>query len=86
LPLGLDDPLYVTVPRGRYEDLEASMIVTPVIEAPVARGTQLGNVNLELDDEIVVEAPLVALTDVNKGGLMSRMTDHAILLFNSLFE
>ncbi len=86
LALGLDDPLYVTVPRGRYDDLQASMIVTPVIEAPVARGTQLGNVNLKLDDEVLAEVPLVALVDVDKGGLMSRMTDHAILLFNSFLD
>lgn len=86
LPLGLENSLYVTVPRGRYEDLEASMIVTPVIEAPVAQGTQLGNVNLKLDDEIVAEVPLVALQEVSKGGMMSRMSDHVILLFNSFFE
>ncbi len=86
LPLGLESPLYVTVPKGRYEDLKATMIVTPVIEAPVPQGSQLGNVKVELDGDTVADVPLIALEDVAEGGFVSRMSDNAILLFNSFFE
>ncbi len=86
LALGLGRALYVTVPRGRYKDLTATMSVHPSVEAPVASGTELGMVQVALDDRIVTEIPLVALADVAEAGLVGRVTDQAIMMFQSLFE
>lgn len=86
LGLGLDRALYVTVPRGRYKDLTATMSVHPSVEAPVVHGTELGTVRVALDDQIVTEIPLVALADVPEAGLVGRMTDQAIMMFRSFFE
>ncbi len=86
LALGLDEPLYVTVPRGRYKDLRASMSVQPNVEAPITRGTGLGKVSVALDEQLVTEIPLVALADVAEAGFLGRVTDQAIMMFHSLFE
>lgn len=86
LALGLGRALYVTVPRGRYKDLTATMSVHPSVEAPVASGTELGMVQVALDDQVVTEIPLVALADVAEAGLVGRVTDQAIMMFQSLFE
>jgi D-alanyl-D-alanine carboxypeptidase (penicillin-binding protein 5/6) len=86
LPLTLEQPLYVTIPRGRYEDLQASMTIQPDIEAPVARGTRLGTVTVALDEETLAEVPLVATKAVPEGGLVSRVMDQGLMLIQSLFE
>jgi len=80
--LGLDDDLYVTIPRGQYGKLDAVMELTPNVEAPIARGTALGDVNVSLDGEVIHTQPLVALEDVEKGGFFRRTTDAVIRWFD----
>jgi len=82
IQLGLDRPLYVTIPRGRYDALEASMKVDNRIMAPVGSGTTLGSVQVKLADEIVAEQPLVSLQEVPEGSFLQRITDEALLYFN----
>src|SRR5690606_38695125 len=81
LPLGITSDLWVTIPRQQYDNLEASMTVESLISAPVAAGTQLGRVVVRLGDEIVTEAPLVALSSVEEGGFLRRLIDSVLLRF-----
>jgi D-alanyl-D-alanine carboxypeptidase (penicillin-binding protein 5/6) len=81
LKLGLSDELYVTVPRGQYKDLNASLSVDKTITAPASRGQAFGSVSIRLEDQVVAERPLVALQDVPKGGLMQIIKDNVLLLF-----
>jgi D-alanyl-D-alanine carboxypeptidase (penicillin-binding protein 5/6) len=81
LPLGLTEDVYVTVPRGQYEKLSASMTVERVIEAPARKGQRFGTVNLRVGEDALAEQPLVALQDVAEGGLWRRMVDEVRLLF-----
>lgn len=81
LPLGLADELYVTVPRGRYKELKASLSIGKTITAPVSSGETLGSVSVRLGDETIVERPLVALQDVAEGGLWQKVKDNVLLLF-----
>jgi len=80
--LGLNQPLYVTIPRGRYDALDASMKVDNRILAPVGNGATLGSVQVRLDDEVVAEQPLVSLQEVPEGSFLQRITDEALLYFN----
>ncbi len=41
LPLGLARDLYITLPRGQYQQLKASMKLPAKLEAPVVKGQQL---------------------------------------------
>ncbi len=79
--LGLDRVLYVTIPRGRYEALDASMKVDNRIMAPVAEGATLGIVQVKLDDDVVAEQPLVSLQKVDEGSFWQRIADEALLYF-----
>ena len=79
--LGLDKALYVTIPRGQYKSLDASMSINNRIIAPVAAGQELGTVQVKLGDEIVAEQPLVSLTAIGEGSMWQRVMDEALLYF-----
>lgn len=82
LPLGLKKDLYVTVPRGQYDNLNASMVIDTNITAPVEKGQRLGTVKVVLKDHNIVERPLVSLSHVPEGGLWQRLTDEVQMLFH----
>ena len=81
LALGLEHSLYVTVPRGRYDEIDAKMEIASRLVAPVREGEQQGVLRLALGDELSVERPLVALEDVAEGNLWQRVSDHVRLMF-----
>lgn len=82
--LGVAQDTYVTLPRGRAKDLEASFILEKNLEAPIDKGDVVGKLYYKIGEENVAEYPLVALNNVDKGGFFSRMTDLVILFFKSL--
>ena len=73
--LGVEQPLLVTLPRGRYGDLKPTMDVPAELVAPIAKGQAIGTVRLSLDGKVVAERPLVALEAVPEGGFFKRMSD-----------
>jgi D-alanyl-D-alanine carboxypeptidase (penicillin-binding protein 5/6) len=86
LPVGLERDLFVTIPRGQYDSLQASLTIDNHVEAPVTRGTRYGTVNVSLNGQPVAEAPLVALADVEEGGIWRRFVDWVTLLFYRLWS
>ncbi len=83
LPLGLEQPLVVTIPRGRYEQLQASMDLPAQLVAPFTKGQAVGAVRVTLDGEAVAERPLVALADAVEGGFFKRSSDALWLWWES---
>ena len=81
LPLGLNEDLYVTIPRGQYKNLDANMSINAEITAPVQDGQNLGTVNIRLGDQSYAERRLVALQAVQPGGFMHRLIDAVKLKF-----
>jgi D-alanyl-D-alanine carboxypeptidase (penicillin-binding protein 5/6) len=81
LNLGLEDDLYVTIPRGQYKNLDAVMDVSSNIEAPVKKGQQMGNVVVTFEGEELVSKPLIALQSVAEGSFFQRTKDQIIQLF-----
>ncbi len=81
LPLGLRKDLYVTIPRGQYKKLKASMELQTPIEAPADKGARYGTVKVTLGNKVVASRPLVALDAVAEGGLWTRMTDGVRMMF-----
>ena len=79
--MGVDRDIYITIPRGRYRNLDASMEVDSEISAPVVRGQQLGRVNIKLDDEIIVSEDIVSMQSVEEGSLFVRVLDSIKLMF-----
>ncbi|MBB5209612.1 D-alanyl-D-alanine carboxypeptidase family protein [Chiayiivirga flava] len=75
VPLGLAAPLLVTVERGKYEQVKATMDLPRQLVAPIARGQEVGTLRLTLGDRTLVERPLVALADAPEGGFFTRVSD-----------
>ena len=78
-PLGLAADLYVTIPRGSYDDLAAVMDLQTGLMAPLDDQTPVGTVTVSLGGESVSAATLVALQPVTEGGLWQRIRDQVLL-------
>ncbi len=83
LALGLTEPLRLSVPRGRYADLKPSMDLPEPLLAPVSKGQTIGTLRVRLDDQVLVERPLIALADVPAGGFFTRVWDDLTLWWTS---
>ncbi len=81
LPLGLEQTLYITAPRGSRKRIKANMNIDSMIIAPAAKGQAYGTVNVMLGEEQLAQRPLVALQDVPEGGLWRKLVDNIVLLF-----
>jgi D-alanyl-D-alanine carboxypeptidase (penicillin-binding protein 5/6) len=79
--LGLADDLYVTIPRGRYEQLQAQIDLPDQVIAPVTETSQIGRVRINLDNEILAEANLVALNTIDEGTIWQVAKDSVLLWF-----
>ena len=81
LPLGLQNDLYITIPRGQRNKVKANMTLESMLVAPAKKGQAYGSVNIMLGDEELSQQPLVALEDVPEGGLWRQMVDTVMLMF-----
>lgn len=79
--LGLADDLYVTIPRGSYKKLKATMSIDSKIIAPAIKGKTYGTVNIALEQDDYAKRELVALKDINEGGFVTSILDEVQLLF-----
>jgi D-alanyl-D-alanine carboxypeptidase (penicillin-binding protein 5/6) len=84
--LGVGDELFVTIPRGRYDDLTAQLEVAPQLTAPLTEGQVVGQVIVKLDDGTVASRALITLGEVPEAGFFGSMMDGARLWFDSWFE
>jgi D-alanyl-D-alanine carboxypeptidase (penicillin-binding protein 5/6) len=75
LALGIDEDVYVTIPRRDYDNLKPTLEVKAKLEAPINKGDSLGNVTVMLGNDVVTTRPLVALAQVEKGSLWRRFLD-----------
>lgn len=72
---GVIDDLYVSVGKGRYNQLKGVMQIDKAIDAPIRRGDVLGKIVLSDQGKVLKEVPLLALEDITEGGLWRRMSD-----------
>ena len=79
--MGVGRDIYITIPRGRYKDLDASMDIESEISAPIMQGQELGQVTISLDDEAIVSERIVATHNVAEGSLINRALDSIKLMF-----
>ena len=80
IDVGLTDDLYVTVPRGQYKNLQASLQLDGQIVAPVGQGQRVGVLSLSLAERQLMERPLVSLQSVEEGTLWRQLVDHVMLM------
>jgi hypothetical protein len=83
--LGPGDALFVTIPRGRYADLDAQVQMQPQLTAPLAAGTVVGQVEVRLGEELIASRDLQALSAVDEAGFFGSAWDGLLLWFDGMF-
>lgn len=86
LSVGMMEDAYVTIARGSRDSLESSIDLDSVIKAPIRAGDELGRVKVSFNGEVLIDQPVLALTDVPEGGLFKRIWDAIKLFFVQLFQ
>ncbi len=84
-PIGLGQDAVLTVPRGSHAELAAAISVSPDIRAPLKKGDVVGNFVIRHGDKVLYEQALVAMQDVNEGGIFKRAWHWLKLFFSGLF-
>jgi D-alanyl-D-alanine carboxypeptidase (penicillin-binding protein 5/6) len=80
-PLGLPDDLYVTIPRGAFDDVESVLNMPATLVAPVAQGQPLAELQVSLHGDELINLPLRALEDNPDGSFWQRTRDGVKLWF-----
>ncbi|TWI14397.1 D-alanyl-D-alanine carboxypeptidase (penicillin-binding protein 5/6) [Lysobacter ruishenii] len=78
--LGVAEPMLVTIPRGKYDQLKPTMDVPKSLVAPIRKGQAIGTVKVLLDGKVVAQRPLVALNAVEQAGFFKRLW-HELLMW-----
>ncbi|MEL7186494.1 MAG: D-alanyl-D-alanine carboxypeptidase family protein [Pseudomonadota bacterium] len=79
--LGVIEDLYITVPRGAYDDLESHVDMPSLVMAPVATGQPIAQLSINLNGEELLRTDLRALEDNPTGSIWQRTKDSVSLWF-----
>lgn len=79
--LGVLEDLYITVRRGTYDQLESTLDIPAIVEAPVAAGQPVAELRISLGEQVVLSTPLRALDDSPEGSFWQRTKDSVSLWF-----
>ncbi len=82
--LGVQEDIYLTLPKGKHNDLQVNFVVDKEIVAPVQVDQPYGKLVVVLGDETLTEQPLVALASVEPAGFFARIWDKIVMHTKSL--
>lgn len=81
LSLGISEDLYVTATKGAFNKIKTNIKVEAMIEAPVAKGENFGQINIMFDDKSLATKDLIALSAVKEGSIWQKLVDNIQLMF-----
>ena len=81
IKLGFDRDIWLTLPKGKFAGMKATLTTMQPLIAPVSPGQQLGMMKLTQHDKLIVDIPVMALENVPVAGLLGRGWDAIRLLF-----
>ncbi|MBY0429415.1 MAG: D-alanyl-D-alanine carboxypeptidase [Alphaproteobacteria bacterium] len=73
VPIAVTSDAAVTVKNSQRSHVKSSISLNEPIEAPIAKGTEIGKFNIMQDDKKLMEFPVVATQDVQKLGFFPLM-------------
>jgi len=79
--LGVAEPLWVTVPRGKAGDVKPVAKRPDPLFAPLAPGQKVGTLSLMLEDKLLRTEPLEVIDLVERAGVVGRWSDSIRLWF-----
>ena len=74
--LGILKDTPITIPRGQRKNLKANFELDKTLEAPLAKGTTVGKLFLQLEGEEIAQYPLVTLEEIEEGSFFSKIYDY----------
>ena len=84
VPLVAKRPVRLLIPRGTNERLQARIVYSGPLRAPVAAGTEIGRLRVTRGDVQALDLPLYAREDVEVGPLHRRALDGLVELTTGL--
>jgi serine-type D-Ala-D-Ala carboxypeptidase (penicillin-binding protein 5/6) len=84
--LGIQQEVFITIPRGRASELTATVDMDEVIRGGFEAGTVMGTVQISLNDEVLYAGEVVALQAVERAGFLRRLIDSLTLFIMGLFR
>jgi serine-type D-Ala-D-Ala carboxypeptidase (penicillin-binding protein 5/6) len=76
----LNKDFYLTLPKGDYARVKASMTSQQPLVAPIKAGQEIGKITFSLDGKVINEQKLVAAKAVDEAGFFGRMIDSIKLM------
>ncbi|HVE11676.1 MAG TPA: D-alanyl-D-alanine carboxypeptidase family protein [Paraburkholderia sp.] len=80
--LGVTTDQYITLPKGVGDKAKPQVEHADPLIAPITAGQQVGTVKLVADGKTLAQFPLVALQAVPQAGVVGRVWDSLMLMFN----
>lgn len=84
--LGVHQDVFITIPRGKSDTLDAQLNVDEVLIAPITADQEYGELVVNMDGAEKLRVPLVALEAVEEGGILKRLWDSIVLFFVNLIS
>jgi serine-type D-Ala-D-Ala carboxypeptidase (penicillin-binding protein 5/6) len=81
LPVGPATDVAATIPQGMYDKLTARLEKTSDFVAPIAKGTQVGDIVINFGEEELVRMPLIALEEITEGNVWRQAVDTVLKRF-----
>jgi D-alanyl-D-alanine carboxypeptidase (penicillin-binding protein 5/6) len=76
----INKDFYLTLPKGDYTRVKASMVSQQPLIAPIKAGQEIGKIKFTLDGKLINEQKLVAAVAVSEAGFFGRLLDSIRLL------
>ena len=81
IALAVESNYITTLPKGSSKRIEYIKDLPEFIEGPITKGQRIGNLDIQLDGEILKTIPLVALENNPNGSLIKQIQDTIQLWF-----
>jgi len=82
VPTKLNKDFYLTLPKGDYARVKATMTSRQPLLAPIKAGQEVGKITFTLDGKTINQQALVAGASVEEAGFFGRILDSVKLLTN----
>jgi serine-type D-Ala-D-Ala carboxypeptidase (penicillin-binding protein 5/6) len=80
--VGVKSDQYVTLPKGAADKAKPQIELNDPLIAPIANGQQVGTAKFVADGKVLAQFPVVALQPVPQAGVVGRVWDSLMLMFN----
>ncbi|WFB50566.1 D-alanyl-D-alanine carboxypeptidase family protein [Vibrio coralliilyticus] len=85
LSVGVDEDIYMTLPKGNAAKLTAEVEFDRELVAPITEGDKVGTIIYSVEGDEVATADLIAQADVDEGSLFKQLIDWFKRLISSWF-